>query len=241
VVTDRREQGMKELFEKLVRLIPAYFDALLPLITGPKAFIRERLGGDGTPLQDALLFLAISFAIGWILKIPLSRGGPPLLELGTDAAFELSLVMAYGAALILAWRTVGGRANVRKFLTIHFYYSGILSFIMSGLFLGTMGTLRAADPVLYRQIYEAAYGGNFAVFLIENSERLIASRGFRWSLWVQLAGYGAAMAWILAGWGAYRELNGISRIRSGLAGLMFCLFCVPVAALTFVIANALIK
>jgi hypothetical protein len=198
---------MKDLFEKLIGLVPAYFDALLPLVTGPKHFIAKRLSRDKSAMQKALVFLAVSFLIGWILKIPLSRKDNPLLELGPDGVFVLIYIMTYGAALCLAWRIAGGRAEIQKFLIIHFYYSGVLTLLVTSLYLGVMGTIRAADPTLYKEIYDAVYGGNFAAFLIQNSERLLAAPGYQLSLWVQVVGYGAMLIWIFVGWGAYRELN----------------------------------
>lgn len=231
---------MKEIFERLVGLVPAYFDALLPLLTGPKRFIAGRLASDEPAMQKALVFLAVSFSIGWILKIPLSRGDP-LLELGADAVFVLMYVMAYGAALYLAWRIAGAEAQIQKFLTIHFYYAGILLLLATGLYLSFMGTIRAFDPALYKEIYDAAYGGTSGAFFIKNSERLIANASYRFALWVQIAGYMAIVTWIVAGWGAYRELSRLSRLRSMVAGLLFFVFCFPVTAMVFVVANALVK
>src|SRR4030095_6762655 len=122
---------MKDLFEKLIGLVPAYFDALLPLVTGPKHFIAKRVSRDKSAMQKALVFLAVSFLIGWILKIPLSRKDNPLLELGPDGVFVLIYIMTYGAALCLAWRIAGGRAEIQRFLIIHFYYSGVLTLLVT--------------------------------------------------------------------------------------------------------------
>jgi len=231
---------MKEILERLVGLVPAYFEALLPLLTGPKRFIAARLCGDASAMQKALVFLAVSFAIGWVLKMPLSRGDP-LLELGADAVFAFVYVVAYGVALYLAWRIAGARSGLQQFLTIHFYYAGILLLLVTGLYLGTMGTLRAGDPALFKEIHDATYAGKLATFLHENLQRLIASAAYRLSLPVQIAGFGAMLAWIFAGWGAYRQLNGLSRLRSFGAGLLFLVFCLPVTAFVFVLGNALVK
>jgi hypothetical protein len=231
---------MKDLLEKLIGLIPAYFDDLLPLVTGPKHFIAGRLSSDESPMHKALVFLAVSFLISGVLTIPLSRGDP-LLELGVDGVFVLICVMSYGGILYLAWRIAGGRAEIQIFLTIHFYYAGILKLLEASLYLCTMGTIRATDPALYKEIYDAAYGGNAAAFFINNSERLLANPGYQLSLWVQAVGYGAILIWIFVGWGAYREINRLSRVRSTMAGLLFFVFCFPVAAFVFLIANALVK
>jgi hypothetical protein len=158
---------MKDLLEKLIGLIPAYFDDLLALVSGPKRFFAERLLGQPA-MEKALLFLAVSFSITWLLTAPFNRGDP-FLELGTDAAFALAYIVAYGVALYLAWWLAGGRAEIRKFLPIHFYYAGVLKLIFALVFLGTMGALRAADPASYKAMLEAIYAGNAASFFLRNS------------------------------------------------------------------------
>ncbi|MCH9639899.1 MAG: hypothetical protein K0U40_10450 [Betaproteobacteria bacterium] len=231
---------MHLLIEKFIRLIPAYFNTLLPLLTGPKHYIFKHLSNNETEIHKAQAFLAISFLISWTLKIPLARGDP-FHELGSDAIFVLIFVMAYGSALYLAWSIVGGRAEIKKFWTIHFYYSGVLKLLMTCTYLATMGTIRAADPVIYKEIYDASYDGQIATYLINNIERLFSNLGYQLSLWVQFIGYGSMLIWIIIGWGAYRELNQLSRVRSTMAGFLFFVFCIPVATLTFFIANALVK
>jgi hypothetical protein len=230
---------MKDLLEKLVGLVPAYFEDLLPLVSGPKGFVAGRLVRERA-MQGALTFLAVSFSIAWILKIPFLRGDP-LLELGTDGVFFLVNVMAYGTALFAAWRLVGGRADIQNFLTVHFYYSSIVNFIDTAVFLCIMGTMRAVDPLLYKDFYDAVTGGKMASFMIENSERLLANPAYRLSLGLRAAGFVAFLTWMCVGWGAYREINQLSKVRSTVAGLLFLAFCLPVTAFILLVANALVR
>jgi hypothetical protein len=51
-------------------------------------------------------------------------------------------------------------------------------------------------------------------------------------------GLAVGCAWIYAGWGAYRELNGLSRVRSIVAATIFAVLWFPINALLFFIANA---
>lgn len=231
---------MKDLFEKLIGLIPTYLDDLFSLLSGPKSFIAERIADNEPVMEKALVFLAVSFFISWILKISLIRGDP-FLELGSDAIFVLIYVSAYGGALYSAWRIIGGRSEFKKVLTINFYYSGILKLMMSFVFLGMMGAIRISDPALYKDIFDSAYSGGIATFLINNKQQLLQNTGYRLSIMVQFVGFSAMLAWIFIGWGAYRELNQLSRLQSFAAGLLFILFCLPVTALMFLIANSLVK
>jgi hypothetical protein len=229
---------MPDLLEKLIGLFPAYFNDLLALVSGPKRFFARRLSTE-SDMKDALLFLAISFLISWILIAPFNRGGSFLVELGTDAAFVLSYIVAYGGALCLAWRIAGARTEIQKFLPIHFYYSGVLKLILSIAFLGAMGALRATEPASYKEMLNAVFAGDGAGFYMRNSERLLGSLGYRLSLWIIVIGCGAAASWLFVGWGAYRELIQTSRLRSTVAGVLFVVVCVPVTGLLWFVANAL--
>jgi hypothetical protein len=103
-----------------------------------------------------------------------------------------------------------------------------------------MGTIRAGDANLYEEIYDAVESGKYFLFLWENIDRLLSSSIYQLSISIGLIGFGCGLLWILAGWGAYRELNHLSRLRSIVAGVLFALFSVPVLAITGLMANALV-
>jgi len=231
---------MKDFLEKLITLVPAYFSDLLNLMSGPKRFARSRLSGKALSMEGPLRFIGVSFMISWIIKAPLNRLDP-IIELGTDGAFVLAYVALYGGALCLAWRIVGGKGGLKQFFAIHFYYAGILLLIMACFYLAAMGLLRALDPLLYRDLYAAAYSGSLPSFVLQDLDRLWQSQGYRFSLILQILGFGSMLGWIVVGWGAYRKLSRLTRVRSVLAGALFLLFCLPIAAFTFLIANALVK
>jgi hypothetical protein len=58
---------------------------------------------------------------------------------------------------------------------------------------------------------------------------------------VLLVGVAGMFGWTIAAWGAYRQLNGFSKVRSSAAFVLFCAVCVPVYAVTVVIASALVR
>ena len=49
----------------------------------------------------------------------------------------------------------------------------------------------------------------------------------------------AILIWFVIGWGAYRELTALSRPRSALAFVVFCLLCLPILFLSAMIGSAL--
>ncbi len=228
---------MRDLLERILGYLPAYLKNLPDLVQGPKRFVLERLSRKEHQQEDALVFLAISFLIGWILKASFIRQGF-YIELAADSAFVLALVFAYGVALCLAWRIVKGRAEVQQFFVIHFYYSGVLLLIASCWFMTIVGTLRAFNANLYTRMLENIYQGNAATFFKANAESITAAPGL---MPVILGGQLGVLTWIFVGWGAYRQLNHASKFRSGLAAMLFAFFWFPIAAFGFLLANAAVK
>jgi hypothetical protein len=220
--------------------MPAYVSDLLRLAQGPKSFVAARVSEGTSPTTHGLLFLAMSFLLGWLIKTSFLRGDP-LIELATGGTFVFLQVLAYGAALCAAWRVVQGRAELQKIFTIHFYYSGVFLLIMACWFMALMGTLRAADPQFYADLLEATYGGSPVAFTLEGVERFLNSPALVPVYLVLLAGISALCTWIFMGWGAYRQLNQLSRTRSALAAMLFVLFLLPIEVLLFLIANAAVK
>jgi hypothetical protein len=120
-----------------------------------------------------LVFLSVSFLVGWVLTASFIRK-EPFLELASDAAFVFCYVMAYGAALYLAWRMVKGRAAASRFFAINFYYAGVLKLIESGWFMAMVGVLRALDPDFYERFMNSAHSGNSGAFRMGQIEKLKA-------------------------------------------------------------------
>ncbi len=78
------------------------------------------------------------------------------------------------------------------------------------------------------------------VQLLLDPDRLLDSRPFQFALLIALPFMAAFAAWVIAGWGAYRVQHGVARLRSAIAFFLFVVFSLPVAALTFVVANGLV-
>jgi hypothetical protein len=228
------------LLEKVVAIGPGYLSDLLSLIQQPKRFVASRVSKDPVLIRDALAFLTISFALGWIVKMSFLRSAP-WLEVLPDAAFVLMEVLAYGAAVCLAWRVVQGRAELQKIFVIHFYYSGVFLLLMAVWFMLLTGIMRSADPVFYAAYMEAIHSGTLLSFVQEREVQATQSPAAIPTALGVIAGASAAMAWVFAGWGAYRELNRLSKLRSAIAATVFVVLWFPISAVTFFIANAGVK
>ena len=210
-------------------------------MAGPKSFITNRIHGDDFTLEKALIFLAISFSICWILETPWIRGDP-LLELGSDISFTFMYILGYRSSLYIAWYIVGGRSEFKKFIIIHLYFSSVIKLIITFTFLCMTGLLKIMDPILFKDFVDSIYSGNsIAIFLMKNEEFLFNNIAFQLFILGMHLGLGLILAWIFVGWGTYRELNQLSKFKSTLASFLFLVFCLPVMMITSLIAFSLIK
>jgi len=225
---------VKELLERLATLVPAYFADLIQFTAGPKRFLARRT----RTWNDGLIFLALSFLLTFVLQLPLSRTDP-VLQAATEAAFVFGYVVLFGYAVLLSWRAVGGKSPIERFFAIHFYVAGVLKLILSATFMTVIGVLRMGDPSTYAEMNKAIYSGN-ALWFVTNADRLAQQPVWQIAAALAVTGVAAMLAWIVIIWGAYRDLNRLSRLRSAAAFVIFCAACVPVYIVASIVASALI-
>jgi len=229
-----------DLLTWLIRLVPAYLTDLLGITSGPKEFIAHRIARQGIRWQEGFLFFVISFVLTSAMTLPFARH--PLLELPSDLVFVSAYVLLFGYATYFAWRLVGATAKVQHFLTIHFYLAGVLKLIYTATFVVCIGVLRGGDPALYQELMNTLSSGNTVDWFLAKADTPFAERlVWRLALLVVFGGLGTMLAWVIIGWGAYRQLTGLRKLRSILAFLLFCGLCVPVYAVTTLIAIALVR
>ena len=135
-----------------------YFVDLFDMVSGPKRFLAGRLARHEATSNEALRFLAISFALMFVMQLPLARSNP-LAELVEDITFFLGYVLLYGCAVFLAWRLVGAAAPVYRYFMIHFYVSGVLKLILSVSYVVARGILRS-DPAAYEEVMSSVVSGD---------------------------------------------------------------------------------
>jgi hypothetical protein len=226
---------MEELFKRALDLFPRYIGDLLSLLSGPKRFVAHRVRS-GTPLESASIFLAISVAINFLLKLPFSDESPAY-EILRTAAFSLVVWTMAGVVIWLAWRAVGGAGPIDRTLAIAFYLFGVLEYVMSVTALAIAGAMKTIDPPLYDAFVQAFRDGRLLQYVVER--QLLERTSMQVSLGLMTVGGVAALVWIVAGWGAFRATHKLGEGRSALAFAVAGVLWLPLWALTGVIANGM--
>ncbi|HEX8894264.1 MAG TPA: hypothetical protein VF783_13115 [Terriglobales bacterium] len=115
---------MKELIEKLIAAIPAYVRQMIELLRNPREFIEKIDLDSDDALKEALMFLAISFALVFIAEIQLlpQKQNKEIL-FGVSAVLAAVSFTASVLLLLVSWKIVGGKAYLQKvhhrFLLLH--------------------------------------------------------------------------------------------------------------------------
>jgi hypothetical protein len=106
---------------------------------------------------------------------------------------------------------------------------------MSSWFMTLMGILKAGSPQFYANMMNSVNRGNLYFFFDPgNADALLQARSF---LLVFCGGMAAVIVWCIAGWGAYRELNRLSTLRSAVAAVVFVTLSIPVSAVFLAFAS----
>jgi hypothetical protein len=183
-----------------------------------------------------------------IITTPKEMAVPNMDKTAFFAISKLIVLAAAGAfaiavAIKLSWRIVGGRATFNSILLTQFYvYSGYI-IILSFMNLILAGVLAIFYPDYYSELTKVTEKGLAHMFnqQISNPEDLSAI----FKKYPNLLLFQTAVSffvdfvflyWLIAIWGAYRELNSASRARS-LAAFIICgLISVPTLGLMLLLA-----
>jgi hypothetical protein len=235
-----------EAFLKYLEFFPAYIIDLVALITSPKTFLKNRNRGDEN-WPTALRFFGFSAIISFILlqfSNTLSpKGDTVLMNIAKDAIFS-GVYMLFGAAAIkVSWKLVGGKASFDSILLTHIYC--LFMFILISLVLTLIGN--GLVKIIFPDIYDAAIKltqkgiakSIFDTFTDINAKQqslkgITGTEIVILSVIIFITSLGNFI-WIIATWGAYRDLNNASRARSFVAFIISCVLFVLVSGMLLVI------
>src|SRR6266436_3481629 len=229
---------MKDLFEQILKYLPHYLTEFGAAFSGPKSFIATKLSTDeGDAFGEALLFLGISLTLVLLMYTPLLPAGKDFWSFAIPYYVSYIIEIPLAAmAIRAAWWIVGGRAPARPFFIAYAYYVGVASVLIGAIELVASGFFKTFDPQLYQE-----YSGSFEK--PQSMEDWVQSHADLLHRYAQsyvtltaavISGLGTLIIviWGLIGWGAYRQLNGLSKLRSLVALIVSRFLFVPVALIS---------
>lgn len=223
---------MKDIFEAILKYIPAYLDELISLLVKPKSFIgrKNRYNLDSNFI-NALVFLGISMSLAWLLQAQLIGSDDFISQFISALVRVLFLVVLYSAVLRLSWRIVGGKAGLKAFMITYAYYTGVVIIIIVLFALVGQGIIKTFSPDLYEVIR-----ANDPVAISDAAP--FNDQWFVTGFVMTVVGIVAASIWAFVGWGAYRQLNNLTKRKSFIAMFLTGLFSIPIQVAMFFITKA---
>jgi hypothetical protein len=223
---------MKDLFEQILKYLPHYLTEFGTAFSGPKSFIATKVDTDaGDAFGEALLFLGTSLALVLLMYTPLLPAGKDFWSVAIPYFVSYMLTLPLAALVIRsAWWIVGGRAPARLFFITYAYYAGVGILLLNAFDLVAWGLFKTFDLQLYREYSEAVQKSQSVEDLLQSGllHRFSESYTTLSATIISGLGYFVLFVWGLIGWGAYRQLNGLSKLRSFAALIVSWVLFVPV-------------
>jgi hypothetical protein len=237
-----------EAFLKYLEFMPAYVIDLVAVLTSPKTFLKTRNRGDEN-WPTALRFFGFSAILGFIL-LQFATTPSPLLPKDTvliniaKAIVLWGVYILFGAAAIkVSWKLVGGKASFDSILLTHIYCLSMFILIALVLTLIGNGLIKIISPDIYdaavkmdktgisKSIFELFTDGNIQQ---QPSKGVEGAKIVILSAIISITSLGNCI-WVIATWGAYRDLNNASRARSFVAFIISCVLFVLVSGMLLVL------
>jgi hypothetical protein len=232
---------MKEILEKILIYLPKYLSDFGSILVGPKTFIAGRVAKDEA-FSDAMLFLGVSIA----LSIVMTASSPEKefwTYVGTNSVVTLLAMCSFGTITRFAWWIVGGKAPAQSFFATYAFFFGVGLILKSLVLLLSLGFLKLLEPERYKQFFAALSAGFQALLLGQQFPPPNVTMPESWVFPVALAIFEMGVLtigfWSFIAWGAYRQMNGLSRLRSFWALSIVGVLLVPATAIIYLIQRGM--
>ncbi len=224
---------MKDLIDQILKSLPLYLTNFGLIFAGPKSFIASKNLSSDDAFGDALLFLGVSVGMSIVMSAPLVPREIDFWLHVSSVAVQMMVIVVLAAMVVrLAWWIVGGRASTRPFFIIYAFYFGVGLVIIAGVQLLSLGFFKTFEPALYGQFLAAIQGRGPMPDMSGDLIPVIA-------LGIYLTGVLTLSIWFFISWGAYRALNGLSRLRSFFAMMIAGVLSWPAMAVSVFVQSAI--
>lgn len=220
---------MKDLAERVLTRLPAYLPDLAAMVSHPKRTIVAKSGGAGDDLHNALVFVAITVGLGFLLQAPTLPADVDFIETAAAmAAFKVVAILLFSAVIHGLFRLLRGRGSYLRTLTAYLYMISPLYLALVVLSLIGQGLLRAYDPGLGLEVRRNP------LYFIENPETFTAFQDQAPLLAGAVTALNtvqnlATLVWFVTCLGAFRAVHEVTRRRSAVAGLLIVVAWWPYA------------
>ncbi|HEV7317876.1 MAG TPA: hypothetical protein VGO04_04600 [Ensifer sp.] len=219
---------LKGLLEKIAGLLPRYFLELGNLVSGPKEFVKSKDVYSDQAFESALVFAAITVLLLFITMLTIYGINNLIVFLILGYAASFISIGLISMSIMLAWRAVGWKRAAKPIFVVMLYYYAAINWMTIILTLTYLGFLKSYAPTYHSSVLKSIrenefnqLGNKFSV-LLETAPPW-ESNTFSLGSVVASLGIVFILIWIFIGWGAFRNLSGLQKWKSGVAFILFLL------------------
>ena len=233
--------AMADILEKIIRQPADYILTFISLLKGPKQFICAQTSVANPKLEDAIIFFSISLGLYFLFAVTLEteKGIELTVRLVRALVLIFTAIILMATALRLAWRIAGGHAAFVQFFIYFLYSSAVVMIFVRIVMVTDHGLYLYLDPdnaVTYQQLLQGWMSKEqdlaFRNKIFRTPAFLITNAVF----WVEM---GLIVLWIIASWGALREMNGLSKARSVVAFVISVLLLPAAVSVVWLVGRSI--
>jgi len=223
---------MKEILEKTLSYLPQYFSDCGSIIVGPKTFVLNKVASEKLfESKEYFLFLAPTVAIITIVSMLYPVHDEIYTELAKNFVLIFIDFVGYSFAVRGAFWLAGGRAPYEKFFAAYTYIASPMLLVNYLIALISNGLFRLLDPKAYDALPKA---GSLAA-----RSQIISDSAAAYVVYTFSAiDFCLIVLWSYMCWGAFREINHLSKARPAVAFVIGWTLAVPILVLQALIALA---
>ncbi len=235
---------MLEIIERAISHIPNYLVDLGQLLSSPRKFVGARNMNSRTEFERSMLFAGITIGILIATSMLIARFEPDEIlndTVGTILGFSIDVCLI-SLATVVAWRVVGWRAPPLAVFTVVTYYSAVTAMIARIGMIVQIGILRITVPDYVDSVLWAgkSHQGDLRSLWVEMKEISQGREGLVLLTSVaNLAAILVMLAWGIAAWSAFQDMNGLTRTRSMIALSIVLFLFLPVFGVSILFMAAI--
>jgi hypothetical protein len=208
---------MKDLLELIVKGLVGYVPVLASIVVSPRQSIQKLLAAEDEVLNKALAFCGLTLAIGFALQAPLAQSEDSFTTYaGSLAALRIVAVLTFAGFVMFFFRLVGGKGDYQSTLCACLYITSPIYLFLVITNLIMLGIITSYDLEI-AEIWRSGLPLTESQLQTFTHSAPALAAGFLLLLLLQVL---ISVVWFLRCWGVYREIHGVSRLRSALVYLL---------------------
>ena len=210
--------------DALLKAIPEYFDELFRLLARPRRFFSESAYSESALFSRGLIFLCISCALGFLLRMPIvgARSGD-WGQVLTATVFYLMTGLILSLVVFFSCRLLGGKGSLRSHVGTFCYIVGVIVVLSALVSLAAqLVMLMTVDEhfALYQE-YMRLFFANDEAYKEIRFAPVTEGWMLKASMGLLLGGSLLIFFWLMVAWRALGDLNQFSAGKVSLSLVLF--------------------